>query len=241
MEDWDILPWALFLFIAILIPPQKNLGANGFMKDWDRYIERPAKRLSPPKLIQVRYGIGNAPINIITYLSFLADFVCWLISIALLPCLLILKNKSLHIAILVYVILFVAINLTIGIIRTICVHKIAKKQKIKVNTEEYVTARSLAEALKGFSKHREVIRECKEYKEIVAPFLREFERCVYKKKGVRYISEDNLKWTIDRVIPKYRKHLSYSISNEALKNKLLTIRLIRNNQIILQIPIKKFN
>ena len=50
------------------------MGAKGFMNDWDHLIERPSKRLSPPKFIQFRYNIGKSRINIITYLTFLADF-----------------------------------------------------------------------------------------------------------------------------------------------------------------------
>ena len=34
--------FAILFIIAIIIPPQKNMGAKGFMKNWDKYIEKPA-------------------------------------------------------------------------------------------------------------------------------------------------------------------------------------------------------
>lgn len=240
MDEWNI-PLALVLLIAILLPPQTIMGANGFMKSWDAHIERPAKRLPPPKLIRLRYNIRKAQINIITYLSFLAEFVDWLMCIVLLPCVLFLEGRALNIALLVFFILFWTINLPIGILRTACCLKIAKKQKSKLNTEEYVVARSLAETLMRSFKQRKVMREYKYRVEIIDPFLREFEQCLDKKNGVQYISDDNWKWAIDRIIPKYQKHLSYSISSEPSQDRLLTIHLKRNKQMILQIPIKKFN
>lgn len=237
---------AIFLLIVILIPPQKYFGASGFMFNWDHLIEKPAKRLSPPKFIQFRYDIGKAPINIITYLVFLADFADWVLCIVSLPCVLLFKGDILDVAMVVYVILFFIINVPIGIADTICVFRIAKKKKIKLNTEKYVAMRTLAELLisQHSPEHKEVIQQCKEYEEIIEPFLKDFERCLKKKKGVRYISEEGLKWVIDKIIPKYQEHLTYNISGKEPKSteppkKLLTIYLIKNNKTIIQVPIKK--
>ena len=242
MDEWNIC-LALLLLTAIVIPPQKSMGAKGFMNNWDLYIEKPVKKMSPPKLIQVRYRIGKTPINIITYLTFFVDFADWLMCIAMLPCVLLLQDESLDIAIVVFAILYMAINLPIGIVRTICCLKISKKQKVKVDTEEYVAAHSFAETVmrnRSYT-HREAMRKHKEYIEIIEPFLKEFERCIDKEKGVRYISDDNLRRVIDVVIPKYQKHLSYSVSSEVSQKRLLTIHLLRNNRVIMQVPIKKFD
>ena len=237
---------AIFLLIAVLIPPQKYFGARGFMFNWEHLIEKPAKRLSPPKFIQFRYDIGKTPINIITYLVFLADFADWVLCIALLPCVLLFKGDILDIAIVVYIIVFFIINVPIGIAHTICVCRIAKKKKIKLYSEQYVAMRTLATLL--ISQHspeqKEAIQQCKEYEEIIEPFLKDFERCLKKKKGVRYISEEGLKWVIDKIIPKYQEHLTYNISGKEPKSteplkKLLTIYLIKNNKTIIQVPIKK--
>lgn len=237
---------AIFLLIAVLIPPQKYFGARGFMFNWEHLIEKPAKRLSPPKFIQFRYDIGKTPINIITYLVFLADFADWVLCIALLPCVLLFKGDILDIAIVVYIIVFFIINVPIGIAHTICVCRIAKKKKIKLYSEQYVAMRTLATLL--ISQHspeqKEAIQQCKEYEEIIEPFLKDFERCLKKKKGVRYISEEGLKWVIDKIIPKYQEHLTYNISGKEPKSteppkKLLTIYLIKNNKPIIQVPIKK--
>lgn len=237
---------AIFLLIAVLIPPQKYFGARGFMIAWDHLIEKPAKRLSPPKFIQFRYDIGKTPINIITYLVFLADFADWVLCIALLPCVLLFKGDILDVTIVVYAFVFFIINVPIGIAHTICVCRIAKKKKIKLNTEQYVAMRTLPTLL--ISQHspeqKEAIQQCKEYEEIIEPFLKDFERCLKKKKGVRYISEEGLKLVIDKIIPKYQEHLTYNISVKEPKSteppkKLLTIYLIKNNKTIIQVPIKK--
>lgn len=159
-------PKNIFLFflllIAILIPPQTNMGAKGFMKNWDRYIEKPSKRVIPPRFIRIRYGVRKSPINIITCLSFLVDFADWILCIVMLPCLLILKDESLNIAFLVYVIIFMVINLPMGIIKIVCTLKIAKNQKRKVNSENSVAAFSLLESLaqtrKTSSEHRKAMR-----------------------------------------------------------------------------------
>lgn len=240
MTGYTIL-WVLFLLIAIVIPPQEYMGAKGFMVNWDHYIEKPAKRLAPPKFIQVRYGIGKSRINIITYLTFLGDFANWLTCVVMLPCLLILKDSFWDTAMIVFGIIFVLINFPIGIVRTVCTIKTAKKQKIKLHTEEYSAMRSIAEVLasKPFSSHRKFMREYKEYTEIITPFLKEFEKCLKTQKGKQYISEDGLKWVTDRIVPKYQKHLIYNVLSEEPKNKILTIYLIKNNEIIIQVPVKK--
>ena len=128
MDEYKTI-WAILFLIAIILPPQKTMGAKGFMNDWDRYIEKPVKRLPPPKLIQIRYKISNAPINIITYLTFLIDFAVWVMFIVMLPCLLFLKGKLFDTAFITFVIVYLLINLPIGIARTVCTIKIAKKQK----------------------------------------------------------------------------------------------------------------
>ena len=129
--DWQSGVWVIFLVIAIVLPPQKHMGVNGFKKNWDVHIETPAKRLFPPKFIQYRYDIEKKPINIITYLSYLADFANWLICIAMLPCVLILKDKFYTTAFLIFAYVYFFINLPIGIARIVCTTKIAKKQKTK--------------------------------------------------------------------------------------------------------------
>ena len=235
MDEYNII-WAILFLIAIIIPPQKTMGAKGFMNDWDHLIERPSKRLSPPKFIQFRYNIGKSRINIITYLTFLADFADWVMCILILPCVLFLKDKFFDTAFIIFAILFFLINLPISIERTVCTIKIAKKQKIKLYTKEYVAMRSIAEAL---ITHRKAMRECKEYTAIIAPFLKEFEKCLKKKKGIRYIPEDNLKWVIDKIIPKYQKHLTYNVFSKEPQKTLLTIYLIKDNKIIIQVPVKK--
>jgi hypothetical protein len=83
------------------------------------------------------------------------------------------------------------------------------------------------------------MRKYKEYTDIIAPFLKDVEKCLKKKKGIRYIPEDNLKWLIDKIVPKYQKYLTYNILSKEPQNKILTIYLIKSNEIIMQIPIKK--
>ena len=228
--------FAILFIIAIIIPPQKNMGAKGFMKDWDKYIEKPAKRLPPPKLIQIRYKISNAPINIITYLTFLIDFAVWIMFIMMLPCLLFLKDKFFDTAFIIFVIAYLLINLPIGIARTVCTIKIAKKQKTKLQTEQHVAMRTIAESL---VTQRNAMQKYKEYKNIIAPFLKDFEKCLKKRKGIRYIPEDNLKWLIDKIIPKYQKHLTYNVLSNDPTEKILTIYLTKRDEIIIQVPIKK--
>lgn len=232
---------ALLLLIAIIIPPQKNMGAKGFLNDWDRDIEKPIKRLPPPKTIQARYKISNSPINIITFLTFLVDFADWIMCILMLPCVLLFQGKSFDISILVFALLYMVINLPVGIMRTVCCLKISKKKKIKMNTEEYVAIRTIAEtvAQKPFSTQRDAMQKHKEYVEIIKPFLRDFKRYLKGKKGKQYISEDDLKWLIYKIIPKHEKHLSYNVSSESPQKKLLTIYLKRSSEIIVQVPIKK--
>ena len=235
MDEYNII-WAILFLIAIIIPPQKTMGAIGFMNSWDRYTEKPVKRLPPPKLIQIRYKISSAPINIITYLTFLIDFAVWVMFIMMLPCLLFLKDKFFDTAFIIFVIAYLLINLPIGIARTVCTIKIAKKQKTKLQTEKYVAMRTIAESL---VTQRNAMRKHKEYKDIIAPFLKDFEKCLKKKKGIRYIPEDNLKWLIDKIIPKYKKHLTYNVLSNEPQEKLLTIYLIKSNEVIIQLPIKK--
>ena len=86
---------------------------------------------------------------------------------------------------------------------------------------------------------RKAMRKYKEYTDIIAPFLKDFEKCLKKKNGMRYISEDNLKWLIDKIIPKYENHLTYNILSKEPQNKILTIYLIKSNEVIIQVPIKK--
>lgn len=235
MNEWKF-GLSLLLLIAIVIPPQKNMGARGFMNDWDGYIEKPAKRLYPPKLIQVRYELRNTPINIITYLTFLVDYVDWLMCIVLLPCVLMFQDRSLDIVFLIFGLLYIVINFPIGIMRTICCLKISKKQNIKLYTEEYVAMRTVAESL---VTKRKAMRKYKEYTDIIAPFLKDFERCLKTKKGKRYIPEDGLKWVADKILPKYKEHLTYSVLSKDCKNKILTICLIKSSKVIVQIPVKK--
>lgn len=232
---------SLLLLIAVIIPPQKNMGAKGFMNNWDRYIEKPIKRLSPSKLIQFRYKISDAPINIITYLTFLVDFADWVMCILMLPCALLLKDKSLDISFLIFALLYMTINLPVGIIRTVCSLKISKKQKVKLNTEKYVAMQSVAEAVmrKPSSEYQKAMQEHKEYVKITEPFLKDFKKCIKNRKGVQYISEDDLRWSIDRIIPKYKKHLTYNVSSKKPQEKILTICLVKSSKILLQIPIKK--
>lgn len=227
--------WAILFIIAIIIPPQKNMGAKGFMKDWDKYIEKPVKRLPPPKLIQIRYKISNAPINIITYLTFLDDFACWVMLIAMLPCLLFLKGELLDIAFIIFVVVYFLISLPIGIARTVCTNKIAKKQKVKLHTEQHVAMRSLTETHAAYRKAK---REHK-HTEIMLSFLNDFERCLKKKKANYILPEDNLEWVINRIMPKYEKHLTYSILSEDSKNKTFAVYSIKSNKVIIQVPIKK--
>ena len=242
--DTENIILVLFLLIAIVIPPQKNMGVNGFMKDWDAHIEKPNKKLSPPKLIQIRYGIGKSSINIITYISFLVDFSNWLMCIVMLPCVLVFKDESLNIAILIFAIVYMTINLPIGIVRTICTIKISKKQNLdkrnSIQPEEYVIAYMLAETAtrRRSSEYREARQRHKEYVNIIAPFLKEFEKCIDKKNGDVYISDDNLNWAIDKIFPKYQKHLSYNISKEDSSSRLLTISLIRGDKVIKQLQVK---
>lgn len=235
MAEYNII-WAIFFLIAIIIPPQKTMGAKGFMNNWDRYIEKPVKRLSPPKLIQIRYKISNAPINIITYLTFLIDFAVWIMFIVMLPCFLFLKGKLFDTAFIMFVIVYLLINLPIGIARTVCTIKISKKQKVKLQTEQYVAIKTIVESL---ATQRKSMRKYKEYTDNIAPFLKDFKKCLNKKKGTRYIPETNLKWLIDKIIPKYEKYLSYNISSENPQKKLLTIFAKKSNETIIQIPIKK--
>lgn len=229
---------ALLLLIAIVIPPQKNMGAKGFMNDWDSLIEKPNKKLSPPRLIQIRYRIGKSPINIVTYLTFLIDFANWMLCIVALPCVLFFQNAALDVVIAVYAVVFFTINLPMGIARTICTLKISKRQKIKINTEEYVAARSFLETFTNKS-NKEALRKHKEYVKIIEPFLKEFEKCLFKIKGVEYITNDNLQWAIDRIIPKYKKYLSYRVSNETSVKRFVSIYLLKDNKVIKQVPIKK--
>lgn len=237
---------AIFLLIAVVFPPSKYFGARGFMLDWDHLIEKPAKRLYPPKFIQFRYDIGKTRINIITYLVFLVDFADWVLCISLLPCVLLFKGDILDVTMVVYAFVFFIINVPIGIAHTICVCRIAKKKKIKLNTAQYIAMRTIAALLilQHSPVQKEAMQWCKEYEEIIEPFLKDFERCLKKKKGVRYISEEGLKWVIDKIIPKYQEHLTYNISGKEPKSteppkKLLTIYLIKNNKTIIQVPIKK--
>ena len=229
---------ALFLLIAIVVPPQKYMGAKGFMSDWDSLIEKPNKRLSPPRLIQIRYGIGKSPINIVTYLTFLSDFANWILCIVALPCVLLFQNDSLDVVMAVYVIVFLTIDLPIGIARTICTIKTSKRLKIKTNTEVYVVARLLFETFADKS-NKEALRKHKEYVEIIEPFLKEYEKCLVKIRGIDYISNDNLQWMINKIIPKYEKHLSYNVLNETSKKRFVSIYLLRDNTVIKQTPIKK--
>ena len=242
MDEYKTI-WAILFLIAIILPPQKAMGAKGFMNDWDRYIEKPVKRLPPPKLIQIRYKISNAPINIITYLTFLIDFAVWVMFIVMLPCLLFLKDKLFDTAFIIFVIVYLLINLPIGIARTVCTIKIAKKQKVKLQTEQYVATRSIAELLvmqrKDRREYKEIKEKNKEYTDIIAPFLKDFEKCLKTKKGNRYIPEDGLKWVTDKILPKYKEHLTYSVLSEDPKNKILTICLTKNSESVIQVPIKK--
>lgn len=242
MDEYKTI-WAILFLIAIILPPQKTMGAKGFLNDCDIYIEKPVKRLSPPKLIQIRYKISNAPINIITYLIFLNDFALWVMLIVMLPCVLFLKGKLLDTAFILYVIVYVLINLPIGIVRTVCTIKIAKRQKVKLQTEQYVAMRSLAEKInREFEikkELREFDREYKKYETSIKPFLKEIERCLSKRKGVKYISYANLKYVIDRIFPKYEKMLYYSVSNGEYRSKLLSVYLTENDKILIQIQIKK--
>ncbi len=234
MDEYKTI-FAIYFLIAILIPPQKNWGVKGFMNDWDRYIEKPVKRLSPPKLIQFRYKISNAPINIITYLTFLVDFAFWVMLIVMVPCLLFLKGKLLDTVFIIFAIVCFLINLPIGIVRTVCTSKIAKKQKVKLHTEQYVAMRSLAETLVVYRKAK---REHKRT-QIMLSFSNDFERCLKMKKASYILPEDNLKWVTNKILPKYKKHLTYSILREDHKNKLLTVCWIDSNEAIIQVSIKK--
>ena len=235
MDEYNII-WAILFLIAIITPPQKTMGAKGFMNDWDRYIEKPVKRLLPPKIIQIRYKISKAPINIITYITFLVDFAVWIMFIVMLPCLLFLKDELFDTAFIIFAIVYLLINLPIGIVRTVCTIKIAKKQKVKLQTEQYVAMRSIAELL---VMQRKAMREDKEYTDIIVPFLKDFEKCLKKKRGIRYIPEDNLKWLIDEIIPKYQKHLTHNVFSKGPTEKILTIYLTKGNESIIQVPIKK--
>ncbi len=233
---WESIIGIIFLSIAIVLPPQKHMGVKGFMKNWDAYIEKPAKRLPPPKLIRFRYGIRNHPINIITYLSFLVDFANWLICIGMLLCVFIFKDKFYGTAFGIFAIIYFFINLPIGIVRTVCTTKIAKKKKNKLQTEQYVATRSLVEEIVSYRETKQML---KEYEEIEKPFLKDFGRCLKKKKDKQYISEDGLRWLIDKIIPKYKKYLTYNVLSNEPPKKLLTIYLIKTNEIIIQVPIKK--
>lgn len=235
--EWNLV--AVLLLIAIVVPPPKNMGVNGFMKNFDYHIEKPAKRLTPPKFIQFRYGIEKSNINIITYLSFLVDFADWLMCIALLPCVLILKDEFYDTAGVIFAIIYICINLPIGIARTVCSQKIAKKQKVKLNSEEYVAMRSLAETFASSLSTKKEQREYEKYVSNIHPFLKEFEKCLSKNKGIKYISNDNLKYAINKIFPKYEKHLYYIISNGEYENKFLSVHLVENDKILIQIQIKK--
>ena len=171
----------------------------------------------------------------------MADFADWLYCIAMLPCVLILKDKYFDTVSIILVIIYFLINLPIGIARNVCTSKIAKKLKAKLVTEQYAEMRSVAEAIvKTWSPaYRETMRETREYFEIIKPFLNEFEKCIKTKKGKLYIPEDNLKWLIEKIIPKYQKHLTYTVSSEEPSNKVLTVYCIRNNEIVKQIQVKK--
>lgn len=231
---------AILFLISIIIPPQKNMGVNGFAKNWDHYIERPNKKLILPRIIQIRYGMGKSKVNIITYISFVVDFVNWIMCIVMLPIVLIFKDDALKIAILIFAITYLIIVLPVGIIRTICVLKISKKQRFAIQSEEYYMAISIAEAMakKRGLAYRNAIRQHKEYVNIIAPFLKEFERCVSKEEGKVYISEDNFNWATDKIFPKYKRRISYSVSNEDPQNCLLIIVLKRDNRVITKVKLQ---
>jgi len=153
------------------------------------------------------------------------------------------NGKLLDTAFIIFVIVYFLINLPIGITRTVCTNKIAKKQKVKLHTEQYVAMKSATEALvmrrKAMREHKEIMQKNKEYTDVIAPFLKDFEKCLKTKKGIRYIPEDNLKWLIDKIIPKYKKHLTYNVLSKEPTEKILTICLTKNNESIIQVPIKK--
>jgi hypothetical protein len=92
---------------------------------------------------------------------------------------------------------------------------------------------------KARREHKEIMRKNKEYTDVIAPFLKDFEKCLKTKKGIRYIPEDNLKWLIDKIIPKYKKHLTYNVLIKEPTEKILTIYLTKRNESIIQVPIKK--
>ena len=81
----------------------------------------------------------------------------------------------------------------------------------------------------------------REYKrtQIMLSFLNDFERCLKMRKAHYILPEDNLKWVTNKILPKYKKHLTYSILREDHKNKLLTVCWIDSNEAIIQAPIKK--
>ncbi len=238
--DVENIILAFLFLIAIIVPPQKNMGVNGFAKNWDHYIESPSKKLIVPRLIQIRYCIGKSKINIITYISFMVDFANWLICILMFPAMLVFKDDALKIAILIFAITYMIINLPIGIARTICVLKVSKKQRFTIQSEEYDTAISIVETTekKRTLAYRNAIRQHKEYVNIIEPFLKDFERCISKENGKAYISEDNLKWAIDKIFPKYKKRIFYSISNEEPQNRLLIISLTRDNRVITKVKLQ---
>ena len=171
----------------------------------------------------------------------MVDFANWLLCIAMLPCVLIFKDSLFDVVTAVFAFIYFFINLPIGIARTVCTTKIAKKQKAKLVTEQYAEMRSVAEAIVKTRSpaYRETMRETREYFEIIKPFLNEFEKCIKTKKGKLCMPEDNLKWLIEKIIPKYQKHLAYTVSSEEPSNKVLTVYCIRNNKIVEQIQVKK--
>ena len=48
-----------------------------------------------------------------------------------------------------------------------------------------------------------------------------------------------MEWVINRIMPKYEKHLTYSILSEDSKNKTFAVYSIKSNKVIIQVPIKK--
>ena len=104
-----------------------------------------------------------------------------------------------------------------------------------MQTEQYVATRSIAELL---VMQRKAKREYKRT-QIMLSFLNDFERCLKMRKAHYKLPEDNLEWVINRIMPKYEKHLTHSILSEDPKNKILTIYLIKSNEAIIQVSIKK--
>lgn len=63
-----------------------------------------------------------------------------------------------------------------------CTNKIAKKQKVKLHTEQHVAMRASAETHAAYRKAK---REHK-HTEIMLSFLNDFERCLKKKRQTTY-------------------------------------------------------